>query len=265
LLEELREMNQRLEQSNADLEKEIAERKSLQAQLVESEKMLGVGQLAAGITHEIANPLTAVLGRVQLLLARTGKPEISEDVASSLRIIQSEAKRTMAILDNLYLYSSVHAGERRPCNVNGVLEKTLSLLRHDLADSDIELVLALSADLPDIELNEAQMMRAFTSIVRNAGQAMPDGGRLTVESRRDGGVIEISFHDTGVGIPQEIRGRIFEPFFTTREPGAGVGLGLSVTYSTVKEHGGSVTVASSVGKGTTLTIAFPPARGGESP
>ncbi|KPJ54354.1 hypothetical protein AMJ39_01095 [candidate division TA06 bacterium DG_24] len=256
LLEELRGMNVRLEQNNMELQQEIAGRKSLQAQLVESEKMLGIYQLAAGVTHEIANPLTTVMGRTQLLLRKAKELDLPREVVDSLEIIQYEAARTVDTLDNLSLYSRSRVDKYGPCNVNVAIERTLSLFGHELDDNDILLTLDLSPELPEMAANESQLMRAFAAIIRNASQAMPGGGELTIETRSKKGEVHIAFRDTGVGIPEDIRSRVFEPFFTTRDPGRGTGVGLSEAYKIVKDHGGSIGVESSEGKGTTIRISL---------
>lgn len=257
LMEELREMNKQLEAKNQELEEEIAERRSLQSQLVESEKMLAIYQLAAGVTHEIANPLTTVMGRVQLLLRDARKLELPGSVVHSLEIVQYEAGRTVQILDNLALYSRCSTSSRRLCNLNVAVERTLSLFGHELDENNILLTLDLSPEVPELLLGESQLMRAFAAVIRNAAQAMPEGGELTIRSRRGTERVEVTFQDTGVGVPAEIQNRIFEPFFTTKEPGSGIGVGLSAAYKIIKDHGGRIELDSTEGEGTTLRILLP--------
>jgi two-component system NtrC family sensor kinase len=264
-----------IEQYNRTLEEKIIERtqqlEDAQAQLIQSEKMSAIGQLAAGVAHELNNPLGGILGYAQFTLEKLHKnsPDktTSKEIDSYIRYvadIELQARRCKTIVQNLLRFSrSSRTVEFEEVNVNQTLEQTLSFVEHQLRISQIELKVQLSDELPVILGNAGQLQQVFTNLIINAMHASSQGATITLATRycralgQFGGTVEVAVTDTGHGIARENLKKIFEPFFTTKEVGKGTGLGLSVSYGIVKEHGGEITVESEVGQGSTFTVIIP--------
>lgn len=229
-----------------------------QEHLVQAEKLRALGQLAGGIAHEIRNPLAITSSAAQILLKKGDDPELRQECAEKIR---SAANRAGAIIENLLRFARPSEGLADRVHVNDVLEETFSLIGHQFPLQAIEIDKRFTPGLPTVRGNQSQLQQVFMNIVFNAYHAMPEGGRLTIESRLAPAtpepVIEVRFTDTGRGISQEHLPRIFEPFFTTMPVGQGTGLGLSTAYSIVQQHGGWIGVESQVGKGSTFTVALP--------
>ncbi len=227
-----------------------------QTHLVRSEKLSAAGQLVAGVAHELNNPLAVVIGFAQHLT------RIAEDDAikhACVRIYE-QAKRCSRTLDQLLTFAREYAPEWKLLNINDVINITLDLFAYKLRVRDIEIDLQLDPDLPPTGGDAHKLQQVFVNIITNAFQTMTedgDGGCLTIRTEQQDGLIRIVFSDTGPGITPEDLGRIFDPFFTTKEVGDGTGLGLSVSYGVIKEHGGEITVASDPGEGATFTIDLP--------
>lgn len=231
--------------------------KETQAQLVQSEKMAAFGQLGAGITHEVKNPLTSIIGFTQLAQRQV---EDAAKTRASLQVVQQEAERCLKIVLNFLKFARSSTGELAPIQVNDVIEEVARVLEHQMSIHNVKLELTLAQDLPAISGNGAELQQVLLNLVINAQQAMPSGGRVALTTGRDArGQVTIAVQDTGPGIPENIRAKIFEPFFTTKPAGEGTGLGLSVSFSIIQAHKGSIDVDSQVGKGTTFTIRLPPA------
>ena len=234
---------------------DISDRKRLEDQLIQSEKMAAIGQLAAGIAHEIRNPLAIITNALYDLseIVDTANPEVEED----LRIATEEMGRVQAIINNLLEFSRASGADRELVDVNDLLRKTLQLLNKYLQNNDVRVV----TDLPALErcdANENALRQVFLNLITNAVQAMPHGGELKVRtSRGDDNRVRLEFSDTGVGIPEHQLKDIFNPFFTTKSSGQGTGLGLSVVHSVVRRYQGEIQVRSTPNVGTTFTIELP--------
>ena len=267
LEKQVAEYTRNLEKTNAELENALKNLKETQAQLIQAEKMAGIGQLAAGVAHELNNPLSGILGYSQFALEKiTQKPlkELTgEDISTYsgyLRDIEQQSKRSKAIIQSLLKFSRASVkGDFEPIDVNSVLKETFAFVKHQLEKNKVKLEEELSPSSPSILGNTSQLQQVFTNLIVNATQAMPDGGKLIVltKASEDKKALEISFADTGEGISKENLSKIFEPFFTTKKVGEGTGLGLSVSYGIVKDHGGDIQVESTEGKGTTFTVVLP--------
>lgn len=271
----LRQSREEIEQYNRTLEEKIIERthqlENAQAQLIQSEKMSAIGQLAAGVAHELNNPLGGILGYAQFTLEKLRKntPEKTtpKEIDSYVRYvsdIELQARRCKTIVQNLLRFSRTsRTVEFEEVNVNQTLEQTLSFVEHQLRISQIELKVEMAEQLPLIQGNGGQLQQVFTNLIINAMHASKPGSTITISTRycpalgQFGGTVEIAVADHGHGIATENLKKIFEPFFTTKEIGKGTGLGLSVSYGIVKEHGGEITVESEVDQGTTFTIIMP--------
>lgn len=240
---------------------DISERKRLESQLIQSEKMAAIGQLAAGIAHEIRNPLGIIANALFDLkeILPPGQPEVEED----LRIALEEMRRVQEIIDNLLEFSRTSRADTELVDVNALLRKTLQLMQKSLQSHGVE-VYTEFGDVGLCMANQNAFRQVFLNLITNAVQAMPSGGELRIRTMPLGrDRIRLDFADTGVGIPAEHLGDIFNPFFTTKEPGQGTGLGLSVVHSVVKRFHGEIRVQSQVGRGTTFTIELPRGEVGE--
>lgn len=234
---------------------DVSERKRLESQLIQSEKMAAIGQLAAGIAHEIRNPLAIIANALYDLhqLLPEAKPEVRED----LRIAEEEIGRAQAIIDTLLEFSRPPAADLEPVDINDLVRRTLRLMRKYLQHHGVR-VKASFAPLPPCLANQNALRQIFLNMITNAVQAMPGGGELRLRTGRGpGNRVLLEFEDTGVGIPEEQLRSIFNPFFTTKAPGQGTGLGLSVVHSVLQRYQGTISVRSRVGEGTTFTIFLP--------
>ena len=267
----VKERTAELEKTNRELKDALKSLKEAQSQLIQVEKMVAVGQLAAGVAHELNNPLGGILGYSQFALEKISQKPISqfdekdtECFLQYLTDIEQQTKRCRAIIQSLLKFSRSSLKEEfEPVNVNTVLSETFVFLRHQVEKNKVRLVEELAESLPQINGHPSQLQQVFTNLILNAVQAMPAGGTLTIRSKmqEDHQAVEVSFTDTGVGITKENLDKIFEPFVTTKKVGEGTGLGLSVSYGLIKNHGGEIKVKSIKDQGTTFTVSLPIQRG----
>ena len=232
--------------------------KTSQAQLVQSGKMAAVGQLAAGVAHEVNNPLQIILSRVQLLVLRH---QAQDGLVKDLHLIESNVKRISRIIRSLLDFARHNSGEEEHKEIDLVylVNQTLNLMHHLLEKSRIDAQIHVDADERSrIAGNTGEMEQVFLNLIINALQAMPDdGGELDIAIDRTEEQVIVRVQDTGEGIPEENLPRIFDPFFTTREETGGTGLGLSIIFGIVEKHNGRIEVDSDLGQGTTFTLTFP--------
>ncbi len=235
--------------------------KEANKRLVESEKMTALGQLGAGIAHEVKNPMTSIRGYAQMGIRKV--PEGSP-LHEYFRTIEKETGRSLDILKNLLKFSRQETAEMGLIDLNAVVTDTLKLVAHQLEMKKVQVVPSPSEDPLQVIGNANQLEQVLLNLCMNAGDAMEKGGTLTISTElvNNGATACIRVADTGSGIPPDVQGRIFDPFFTTKPVGKGTGLGLSVSYGIVKDHKGEITVQSKVGQGTTFTILIPIAQPG---
>ncbi len=240
------------------LQQQMEQIKATQAKLVQSAKLAAVGGLAAGVAHELNNPLTSVLGFAELLLRN---PAVDDATRRDVEVIAREAWRARDIVRNLLDFARQNKPQRLPTDVNQILRQTLDLVRRHVEKSGITVAEDYAPDLGLLTLDVGQMKQVFLNLITNATHAMPKGGSLSLRTARVGDEVAIAVSDTGVGIPPEALDHIFEPFFTTKEIGQGTGLGLSISLGIVEEHGGRITVESRVAEagssGSTFTVWLP--------
>lgn len=249
---------QELEDWGATLEKRVQDRtdeiKKIHSQLFRSEKLASLGKLAAGVAHEINNPLTGILTNSSLLLEDldTGDPK-RDDV----EIIVKETIRCREIVKRLLDFARQTKPQKKLTSVNALIENIVLLVRNQTSFRNIEIEKHLDESLPDILSDTDQIQQVFINIVLNAAEAMTNGGTLTIASgfSKDKDLISVTFTDSGPGIPEQHRERIFDPFYTTKEHGTG--LGLAISYGIVEQHGGTITVESCVGKGSAFMVQLP--------
>jgi len=238
------------------------EKRRLQEQLLQSEKMSAIGQLIAGVAHDLNNPLASVVGFSDLL---SEESDVPPRLAEPLAVIRQEAERASAIVRNLLSFARRQEGERQLQSIRPILESTHQLLRNQLLAGRIELTLEFEPGLPEVEVHANQIKQVFVNIINNAAQAIAGarpqaGGRIQIVTQCQPDGISVSIADNGPGIPEALAQRVFEPFFSTKSEGEGTGLGLSICLGIVKEHGGSMSLdpgGAGSGRGATFTVELP--------
>lgn len=253
---ELRRFNEELQ---LRVEERTRELKEAQDQLIQSQKMAAVGELGAGVAHEINNPLAGVLGAAQLALLRTDK---DNPIRPNLEDIEREALRIRGIVESLLQLSSDREAQAGgTVDVNEVVESALSLFARSIIAQRIQVKKQLGKDVPKVRGRTADLQQAIMQLIANARDAMPEGGTLTLKTESvDGKLAKIVVADTGQGIPEQNLEKIFEPFFTTRAGKGQKGMGLAIVHRIVEEHQGRVTVESRLGKGSEFRVTFPATR-----
>ena len=257
------EMTRRLEKMVEDRTREL---KETHFKLLHQDKMASLGKLSASVVHEINNPISGILSLVMLMnrIMEGGalQQKDAEQFGRYLRLMETETRRISRIVSNLLAFSRHSKMEFGSVKLNQLIEKTLFLNANLLRLHSIKVEENLDADLPDLTGSEDRLQQVFMNFISNASEAM-EAGRgdrvLSIGTKhlREKECISVFFADTGVGIPQENLSKLFEPFFSTKKKGKGVGLGLSVAYGIIQEHGGSIHVRSEEGRGTTFTIELP--------
>ena len=230
--------------------------KDLYGQLVQSEKMAAFGALGAGIAHEVKNPLAGILGITQLSLRGV---EGGHPLEKNLHIIEKETRRCKTIIENLLKFARQEQVEFGEVDVSQVVADALAIVDHQLGINSVKVEMDVEPGLPGCRGNANQLQQVLMNLMINAQQAMGGrGGTVRLSARRlEEGALELRVSDNGPGIPKEIRAKIFDPFFTTKPAGLGTGLGLSVSYGIVKDHGGEIRLESEQGVGTTFIITLP--------
>ena len=236
--------------------------KRLERQMLLTERLTTAGRLAAGVAHELNNPLATIAGCAESLHGRLGEgnPAATAEPGEFkhyLRLIEEEAYRCKEITGSLLQFVRDPGSQRSATDLNGVVLKAAELLSHQSRFARSRVVTELDADLPTIDVNEGQLRQVCLGLASNALEAMEGRGTLIIRSRRTRREVEIELEDEGPGIPTELLGRIFDPFFTTTPPGQGTGLGLAIAQSIVNDHGGRIEVSSVVGKGSVFRVVLP--------
>jgi two-component system NtrC family sensor kinase len=289
-----REINERrraekaLEEKNRELEKAYSDLKSAHSQMLQGEKMASIGQLAAGVAHEINNPAGFILSNLGSLNNYTEKlTEFIHSQSEALEIVHAEgtadglkvlrkklkidyviedihnlvresidgAERIKKIVQNLKSFSRLDETEFKFTDINVCVESTLNIVWNELKYKAT--VIKDYGDVPQVKCYPQQLNQVFMNLLVNAAQAIEKQGEIKIKTWDGDGFINVAISDTGHGIPEDKINKIFEPFYTTKPVGKGTGLGLSITYDIVKKHNGAVTVESEVGKGTTFTVKIP--------
>lgn len=240
---------------------DVTARRMSERQAIQKEKLAAVGQLAAGAMHEINNPLATIGACVSAIEARLDAVA-REAVGEYLQIIESEVHRCTRIVDQLLDFSHMAPGsvKREPSDLSALVEQTLFLLKHHQRFKRLTVERDFAIGLRPILANQERLVQAFMAIMLNAADAMPQGGLLrirTAEAPGDPAEVVAEFADQGPGIPAHVLSQVFEPFFTTKPPGQGTGLGLTICFAIIEEHGGRIAVDSQPGKGTLFRIFLP--------
>ena len=241
--------------------RDVTDLKRLEEQLIQAEKLAAMGQMLAGVAHELNNPLTAILGVTELLRERPGA---DESTRRQLELTHRQARRAARIVQNLLEFSRPASPQKKPLDLNNILERTLQLHEHSLRRNNIEVDFRLPAELPGVVGDANQLIQIFLNLITNAEQAIRevrDSGRIQIRAGRIGNQLTITVQDDGVGIRPEALQRIFDPFYTTKRPGGGTGLGLSICMSIIREHGGNIEAETLPAGGSAFTIYLPVASG----
>jgi polar amino acid transport system substrate-binding protein len=242
---------------------DLSERRRLELQLVQSEKMAAIGQLAAGIAHEIRNPLGIIMNALYDLAELL--PDPCAEVREDLHIARVEMKRVQEIINNLLEFSRDSQTELQVVDLNDLIGRTLKLMNKYLQNNGVRVHAALAPQVA-CRASENGLRQVLLNLITNSVQAMPQGGELHLRTdARSNGRVSLSVTDTGVGIAPERLAKIFDPFYTTKDPGEGTGLGLSVVHSVITNSGGTIDVRSHLGEGTTFYIDLPAAQAEATP
>jgi len=258
MTERLKSANENLIQWGKTLEKRVEERtrelRETQGFLVQSEKLASLGKMAAGVAHEINNPLTSILLNTHLMLEKLDR---RHEFFESLSLIADETSRCTDIVKGLLEFARQNPPQKTFTSVRELIERTAQLLDNQASFQNIRIVLDLDSDLPPLKLDKGKIQQVFWNLMLNAFEAMPRGGQLTVSGRMsaDREYVQLQFIDTGVGIAQENINKLFDPFYTTKS--SGTGLGLAVTYGIIDQHDGKIEVKSEIGRGAVFTLSFP--------
>ncbi len=252
LLEESKRIYKQLEKSHKQLQQSLQELEQAQFQLIRTEKLAALGQLAAGVAHEINNPLGTITIYAHIL-KRSLEP--GDPRGEDIDLIISEAARTKEIVQGLLSFARETKLKPGETNINDLIEETLGLIVNQSLFQNIKIRKNLQDDVPTFFADATQLKQVFLNIILNAAQAMAGKGSLTITTSHDTGMITIKIKDTGPGIPPEDIGKLFNPFFTTKEKGTG--LGLAISYGIVERHAGKIDVETELGKGSTFIISLP--------
>ena len=237
-------------------EEDITERQQLQASLAQSEKLAAVGQLAAGVAHEINNPLTTILANAQLL--KRNLPAQDTDLLEMVGLVIQASDRASQAVRDLLDFARRERYEFAPTDINETIQRTLALMGHELGSRSISLQFDPALDLPPVNASQDHLQGVWLNLLINAIDAIDQGpGKISIRTEKAEDAVQVLVYDSGQGIPPEKISRIFEPFYTTKEPGRGTGLGLSVCHQIVTRHGGQILVSSQEGEGTTFTVILP--------
>jgi signal transduction histidine kinase len=252
-----------LHQKNLELSRALEELRQRTRELLHAEKMSSLGQIAAGVAHELNTPLNTILGYSQLIAKRATDPEVAEEA----RAVEQATKRCRDIVRGLLDFSRKSDGFRAPRRLNKVIGRAFGFLKHDLDRRGVRAALELDRAPLEVLADENQLEQAFLNLASNALDAMPSGGTITVRTAAsaDRARVEIRFSDTGAGMTPDVLARAFEPFFTTKTTGRGTGLGLPIVERIVEEHGGTIEARSEPGAGAEFRIVLPLHQGPPSP
>ncbi len=238
------------------LARAIRQLEATEMQLLHAAKLGAIGEIYAGLTHELNNPLAIILARVRLLLDDAAQRHLDPDTSRDLVTIERNATRIAEIMRGLLAFARKADFERLPVDLNRVVAEVVALVEKPFAKQNISIEVATASDLPGVLGSRDHLQQVLLNLLTNARDAMPGGGRIGVRTKVGRGCAVVEVEDSGTGIPPQAQDRLFEPFFTTKEVGRGTGLGLSVSYGIMKAHGGEIEAHSRPGKGALFRLTF---------
>jgi len=248
------------------LVKDIEQRRLMEKQMAQAEKLASIGQLSAGVAHEINNPLGIILGYTQLLIKNKSSEEEKYD---DLKTIEKNVKNCKAIVEDLLSFARGSEAKKEVARIRAIIADVVHFMRQHSDLDNIQIITEYDPRVPPMELDDKKMKQVFLNLLMNAKHAIDQNGTIHVTTRLNqaGDQLAIMVTDTGHGIRKKNLSRIFDPFFTTKPTGEGTGLGLSVSYGIIKNHGGDIAVESEEGQGSTFTIRLPvePKNNGNTP
>lgn len=240
--------------------RDVTDLKRLEEQLIQAEKLAAMGQMLAGVAHELNNPLTAILGVTELVREREG---LDDSMKRQLDLTHRQARRAARIVQNLLEFSRPASPQKKSIDLNSIIERTLQLHEHSLRRNQVAVDFKPCSDLPPVVGDANQLIQVLLNLITNAEQAIREvreSGRVQIRMSTASGNVIITVQDDGIGIPSEALPKLFDPFFTTKRPGGGTGLGLSICLSIVREHGGTIQAESLPGGGSAFKVYLPVAR-----
>lgn len=244
--------------ARSELQERITTQREMESKLIQAAKLAAIGEMAAGIAHELNNPMTTVSGFAELILEGQSN---DSPIRHELELILRESRRASDVVRRLLDFSRQGESVRALSNINDLINDVLALVSHLIRSTGTKITTELSDQIPLLLVDRNQIKQVILNLIHNSLHAMPDGGQLSITTecreRDNRNWLAIKVIDTGIGIPPKNIKRVFEPFFTTRADEGGTGLGLSVSYGIVKDHGGMTDVESRVGKGSTFTVWLP--------
>ncbi|MFC1477169.1 PAS domain S-box protein [candidate division KSB1 bacterium] len=234
--------------------RDVTEYKRLKLQMSHSEKLSVVGQLAAGIAHEVGNPLTSISSLIQVL----SRSEIDDEIKDKLVLIKKQTDRITTLIRDLVNFSQPSGSNIKQSDINSIINESLSIIQYDKRARECKFETRLGKNLPLMRLPEDQVLQVFINILLNAMDAIPvDSGKIFIKSSKRNGAVSVKFLDNGVGMPEHIQDKIFDPFFTTKSVGRGTGLGLWVSYSIIESLDGKISVRSKENEGSEFIVEIP--------
>ncbi|NUO19702.1 hypothetical protein HUU59_09665 [bacterium] len=254
LADQIQRQNENLEQI---VEQRTSELRDAQAGLVQMEKMSATGQLAAGVAHEINNPVGIIKNRLELLIDDYRAGRTVDDMQEHLTMMHKQTDRISKIVSKLLSFARKSSGTKAPIHLDTLLNGVVLLVRKEAEKRGINLKLESMPNLPQVHGESTELEQVFINLIINAMDATPRGGSITINASQVENRVQVRVHDTGSGIKAENLSKIYDPFFTTKDVGVGTGLGLAISYRIVEDHGGTIIVASSPEYGTTFTLNFP--------
>ena len=255
----LRSYQDTLEQK---VEARSRELEASQRQLLQAGKLASIGELASGLAHELNNPTGIILMRATRLAQEVEQRQLSPEAGEDVEVIKRQVEKISRIVSGLLTFSRRSSSALRPVDINDVAKRTVLLIEDTIGNQGVEVTLALEPTLPRVEADGGQLEQVLLNLINNALDAMPRGGRIAFRTgmahhSKCGMSVCVEVEDTGAGIPEADLSRVFDPFFTTKEVGQGTGLGLSLSYGIVEEHGGAIDVESRLGEGTCFALYLP--------
>jgi signal transduction histidine kinase len=257
----LERANQEINKLNTDLEAKIEDLKEAQNQIIQTEKLAVAGRLAAGVAHEVNNPIGIIINRIECLQSEAQGKGVSDDLIKDLGTISKYARRISKIVEDLSIFSRTTYSESdfTRIDVNDVLTDVFFLVEQKIRGKKIRLIKKLYPESLCVMGDSDRLEQVFINIIDNAIHAISDKGSITVSTRAEKKYIQTEISDSGTGIPEEHLNKIYDPFFTTKEVGKGTGLGLPISKAIITDYNASIGVDSQINKGTTFTITFPEA------